>query len=247
MKALLRLVACLLVAGVALELFFVARIAAMAVIDPQSTAFQRSEAWQIALHQGSRGGWRQEWVPYSQISDTLKRAVIASEDAGFVDHNGVEWEAIERARARNAKAEELAAKRAARAVARGKPVQPVRLRGGSTITQQLAKNLLLSGERTLLRKGQELVLATLLEVLLDKRRILEIYLNNVEWGEGVFGAQAAARHYFRVDASGLGTTQAAQLAVMLPAPKRFEKRPGSAYVVGRAGTVSARMGAVELP
>jgi monofunctional glycosyltransferase len=83
--------------------------------------------------------------------------------------------------------------------------------------------------------------------LLTKQRILEIYLNNVEWGEGVFGAEAAARHYFRVGASGLGVTQAAQLAVMLPAPKRFEKRPGSPYVVGRAATVAARMGAVELP
>ena len=112
MKAVLRLIACLVVAGVALELFFVARIAAMAVINPESTAFQRSEAFQIALHQGSNGGWRHEWVPYAQINDTLKRAVIASEDAGFVDHNGVEWEAIERARQRNAKAEELAAKRA---------------------------------------------------------------------------------------------------------------------------------------
>jgi monofunctional biosynthetic peptidoglycan transglycosylase len=123
----------------------------------------------------------------------------------------------------------------------------VKILGGSTITQQLAKNLLLSGERSLLRKGQELVLTMALEHTLGKQRILEIYLNNVEWGEGVFGAEAAARHYFHVDANALGVAQAAQLAVMLPAPKRFEKRPGSAYVVGRAGTVSARMGAVELP
>jgi monofunctional biosynthetic peptidoglycan transglycosylase len=119
--------------------------------------------------------------------------------------------------------------------------------GGSTITQQLAKNLFLDGERSLLRKGQEFAITFMLEACLSKQRILEIYLNNVEWGEGVFGAQAAARHYFHVDANALGTLQAAQLAVMLPAPKRFEKRPGSAYVVGRAGTVSARMGAVDLP
>jgi len=119
--------------------------------------------------------------------------------------------------------------------------------GGSTITQQLAKNLFLSGERTVLRKGQEFLLTFMLEALLSKQRILEIYLNNVEWGEGVFGAQAAARHYFRVDAAQLGAYQAARLAVMLPAPKRFEKRPGSAYVSGRAGTIVARMGAVELP
>jgi monofunctional biosynthetic peptidoglycan transglycosylase len=247
MKAVLRLIACLVVAALALELFFVARIAAMAVVNPESTAFQRSEAWQIAVHQGRRGGWRQQWVPYAQISDTLKRAVIASEDAGFVDHNGVEWEAIERARQRNAKAEEFAAKRAARALARGKPVQPARLRGGSTITQQLAKNLLLSGERTMLRKGQELVLATLLEVFLDKQRILEIYLNSVEWGEGLFGAEAASQYYFRKPASRLGANEAAHLAVMLPSPKFFERRPGSPYLSGRASTVIARMPAAELP
>ena len=247
MKAVLRLIACLAVAGVALQLFFVVRIAAMAVIDPQSTAFQRSEAFQIAVHEGRGGGWRQEWVPYAQINDTLKRAVIASEDSGFVDHNGVEWEAIERARQRNAKAEELAARRAARATARGKPVRPVQLRGGSTITQQLAKNLLLSGERTLLRKGQELALAMALEVLLDKRRILEIYLNNVEWGEGVFGAEAASQYYFRKPASRLSAAEAARLAVMLPSPKFFERRIGSSYLSGRASTIVARMPSAELP
>src|SRR5690606_30192666 len=120
MRALLRWAGCLVVAGVALQLFFVARIAAMALVDPQSTAFQRSEAWQIAIEKGRDAGWRQEWVPYSQINDTLKRAVIATEDAGFVDHDGVEWEAIERARQRNAQAEQLAARRMARAAARGK-------------------------------------------------------------------------------------------------------------------------------
>ena len=119
--------------------------------------------------------------------------------------------------------------------------------GGSTITQQLAKNLFLSGERTVLRKAQEFVITLMLEALLPKRRILEIYLNSVEWGEGLFGAQAAARHYFRTDAQRLGAEQAARLAVMLPAPKRFEKRPGSEYVFSRSATIVARMGAVEVP
>jgi monofunctional biosynthetic peptidoglycan transglycosylase len=119
--------------------------------------------------------------------------------------------------------------------------------GGSTITQQLAKNLFLSGERTLLRKGQELVLTLLLEALLDKRRILEIYLNHVEWGEGVFGAQAAAERYFRKSAAQLSPSEAARLAVMLPRPKYFEKLPQSAYVAGRAGTILARMGDARLP
>lgn len=249
MKAILRWVLCLIFAGFVLEAFFIARIAAMAAIDPQSTAFQRSEAWQLATQGRSNGerDWKQRWVPYTQISDTLKRAVIASEDDQFIYHQGVEWEAIERARQRNAKAEQIAARRAAKMRARGKEPRPPQLRGGSTITQQLAKNLLLSGERTLLRKGQELVLATALELLLDKERILEIYLNSVEWGEGVFGAEAAAQHYFRKPASRLSAGEAARLAVMLPSPKSYERRSGSAYLAGRAATIAARMPSAELP
>ena len=214
MIAALRWLGCVLIAAFALQLFFILRIAAMAVIDPQSTAFQRSEAWQLATQGRSNGerGWRQQWVPYGRISDSLKRAVIASEDSEFIYHQGVEWEAIERARQRNAKAEEIAARRAAQMRARGKEPRPAQLRGGSTITQQLAKNLLLSGERTMLRKGQELVLATALELFLSKERILELYLNNVEWGEGIFGAEAAAQHYFKKPASRLGANEAARLA-----------------------------------
>jgi len=248
-KALLRWALCLLFAAVVLELFFIGRIAAMAVIDPQSTAFQRSEAWQLATEGRNNGNrsWKQQWVPYSQIADSLKRAVIASEDGEFVYHNGVEWEAVERARQRNARAEQIAQRRAAQMRARGKEPRPVQLRGGSTITQQLAKNLLLSGERTLLRKGQELLLAVALELLLDKERILEIYLNSVEWGEGIFGAEAAAQHYFRKPASRLGVQEASKLAVMLPSPKFFERRPQSAYLAGRAATIAARMPAAELP
>jgi monofunctional biosynthetic peptidoglycan transglycosylase len=249
MRALFRWLAFLIVAGLALQLFFIGRIAAMAVIDPQSTAFQRSEAWQIAVHgraDPSRG-WEQQWVPYDRISDSLKRAVIASEDADFIYHRGIEWEAIERARQRNAKAEEIAARRAAQARARGREPSAPKIRGGSTITQQLAKNLLLSGERTMLRKGQELILATALEMLLSKERILEIYLNNVEWGEGVFGAEAASQRYFRKPASKLSAIEAARLAVMLPSPKFFERRPGSPYLNGRAATIAARMPSAELP
>jgi monofunctional biosynthetic peptidoglycan transglycosylase len=248
-KAILRWVLCLIVAGFALQAFFIARIAVMALVDPQSTAFQRSEAWQLATAGRSNGerDWKQRWVPYAQISDSLKRAVIASEDDQFIYHQGVEWEAIERARQRNAQAERSAARRAAKMRARGREPRPPQLRGGSTITQQLAKNLLLSGERTLLRKGQELVLATALELLLDKERILEIYLNSVEWGEGVFGAEAAAQHYFRKPAARLSAGEAARLAVMLPSPKFYERRSGSAYLSGRAATIAARMPSAELP
>ncbi|RYF67988.1 MAG: monofunctional biosynthetic peptidoglycan transglycosylase, partial [Comamonadaceae bacterium] len=191
MKAVLRWLGLVVLAFVALQLFFVVRIAAMVVIDPESTSFQRSEAWTLLTTKGSVP-WRQQWMPYVNISDQLKRAVIASEDDGFVSHDGVDWNAIEKAWERNARAEAQASKSLARAPDR--PVRAPKIRGGSTITQQLAKNLLLSGERTLLRKGQEFVLTLLLEQLLSKERILEIYLNSVEWGEGVFGAEAAAQH-----------------------------------------------------
>lgn len=243
MKAVLRWIALVIVAFVGLQLFFIGRIASMAVFDPQSTTFQRSEAWRIATEK-DRLRWRQQWVPYEDISDNLKRAVIASEDGSFVNHEGVDWDALEKAWARNEKAEAAAAKRALLAPSRAKAPKIV---GGSTITQQLAKNLLLSGERTLLRKGQEIVLTFALERSLSKQRILEIYLNNVEWGEGVFGAEAAAQHYFRKPASRLTPYEAARLAVMLPQPKRFEKTPGSGYLASRASTIVARMRDAELP
>ena len=258
-----RLLALVLVSALALQLFFVARVALMNLADPQSTTFQRSEAWRI-LSERHALLWSQQWVGYARISTNLKRAVIASEDAGFSDHGGVEWDALEKAWERNLKAEarverinEQLDKRSPRpraqpaasptAAGRTRARVEAKVVGGSTITQQLAKNLFLGGERNLLRKAQEFVITFALEALLPKQRILEIYLNNVEWGEGVFGAEAAARHYFRVGANALGPSQAAQLAVMLPAPKRFEKRAGSPYVVGRAATVAARMGAVEVP
>jgi monofunctional glycosyltransferase len=234
-----RLLGLLAICLLALQLTFVLRVALMIVVDPQSTTFQRSEAWRLLVEK-QRILWSQQWVPDARIGSTLKRAVIASEDAGFAEHSGVEWEAIEKAWNRNQRVQ-------ARVAANPKAQAQAKVVGGSTISQQLAKNLLLSGERTVLRKGQELAVTLMLEGLLSKQRILEIYLNNVEWGEGVFGAQAAARHYFRTDAARLAPWQAAQLAVMLPAPKRFEKRPGSAYVTGRAATIQARMGAVELP
>jgi len=237
----------------ALQVFFVGRIVLMAVVDPGSTTFQRSEMWRLLTETG-RITWGQQWVDDERLGRHLKRAVIASEDATFAEHTGVDWDAMERAWERNQKAQERADERNERAAKRlaSNPERPVvvataKLVGGSTITQQLAKNLLLSGERTPVRKAQELVLTFALEAFLSKQRILEIYLNHVEWGEGLFGAQAAARYYFRADVAQLAPYQAARLAVMLPAPKRFEKRMGSAYLAERAATVVARMGAVELP
>jgi monofunctional glycosyltransferase len=243
--SLARLAALLLICALALQLYFAARIALMAWVDPASTTFERSEAWRL---RGGQTMWQRQWTDYDAISDHLKRAVIAAEDSGFVDHAGIEWDAIEQAWNKNLKREAQAARANAQRVAKTslRKAEP-KLIGASTITQQLAKNLFLAGERTLPRKAQEFVLTVLLETLLTKRRILEIYLNHVEWGEGVFGAEAAARRHDRIGAAQLGPAAAARLAVMLPAPKRFERHPGSAYVQGRTATIVARMGAVELP
>lgn len=253
----LRFLALLALSALALQCYFALRIALMTVIDPQSTSFQRSELQRVLLdRQPFR--WSQHWVDDTQISAHLKRAVVASEDAGFAEHSGVEWDALEKAWERNQKAEARVAKINERLESRATKSPPAspsktsprvepKVVGGSTITQQLAKNLFLSGERHLARKAQEFIITFMLEAMLSKRRILEIYLNSVEWGDGVFGAEAAAQHYFRIPASRLPPSAAARLAVMLPAPKRFEKRPDSPYVTSRAATVAARMGAVELP
>ncbi|MEB0162161.1 monofunctional biosynthetic peptidoglycan transglycosylase, partial [Glaciimonas sp. CA11.2] len=158
----------------------------------------------------------------------LKRAIIASEDANFSEHEGIDWDALEKAYARNNKKGKI-------------------MLGGSTITQQLAKNLFLSGERSYIRKGQEFVITYMLEFLMDKERIYEIYLNVVEWGSGVYGAEAAAQHYYRSSAANLGASQAARLAVMLPRPRFYDKNRGSAYLSRRTGLILRRMGSAELP
>jgi monofunctional biosynthetic peptidoglycan transglycosylase len=171
---------------------------------------------------------KQQWVPYERISDKLKRAVIAAEDARFPDHEGFDWEGMQKALEKNRK--------------KGKVVA-----GGSTITQQLAKNLFLSAEKTPWRKAQEALITLMLEAVLDKSRILELYLNLVEWGNGVFGAEAAARHYYGIPASDLNAQQAARLAVMLPNPRRFERLPGSPYLAQRSQIILGRMNSAEVP
>ena len=248
MKGVARWLALLVASIFALQLFFVVRIGLMTVVNPQSTSFERSEAWRLANEKGSVR-WRQQWVDYDNISDHLKRAVIASEDDGFLFHDGVEWDALEKAWERNARTQSmLDAREQAREQARKKPsARTPKIVGGSTITQQLAKNLFLSGERTLLRKGQEFLLTGMLEIMLSKERILEIYLNNVEWGEGIFGADAAAQAYFKKPAANLAPIEAARLAVMLPRPKYFEKLPNSPYLSSRSASIAARMGGADLP
>jgi monofunctional biosynthetic peptidoglycan transglycosylase len=234
----------LVCAAICLQVFFAMRIASMTVMAPESTSFERSQVWQVFSHQG-RLPWRQSWVDQDRISPSLKRAVLASEDSAFTQHQGIWWSSLEKAWGKNAKAKAQAERRAQRQ-GDGKPVEP-KIVGGSTITQQLAKNLFLSGERTLLRKAQEMVLTLGLEAFLSKRRILEIYLNSVEWGEGVFGAEAAAQHYFRKPASALSAWESARLAVMLPRPRYFEQHPHSPYLANRAEVIVGRMNDVVLP
>ena len=239
----------LLLCTLALQLVFIGRIALMAVLDPQSTTFQRSEAWRLLVDK-HRLAWHQDWVDDSRIAATLKRAVVASEDASFAEHHGVDWDALQKAWERNQRSASRSQRQtvnSAETKHETKRKTEAKVVGGSTISQQLAKNLLLSGERTLPRKAQEFVLTLALESLLSKRRMLEIYLNSVEWGEGVFGAEAAAQHYARVPASQLDAFTAARLAVMLPAPKRFERSPQSAYIVARANVIAARTATVVLP
>jgi monofunctional glycosyltransferase len=258
MKVLWRYVSWCVLAGLALQLFFFLRIVTMGVVAPESTAFMRSEIGRVAVKAvtGQKAWrWSQTWVEPEAISNHLRRAVIASEDGGFVNHSGVDWAAIESAWNKNQRRQAQAEKRAAAAAARQSKTpsaapartRPAKIIGGSTITQQLAKNLFLSGERNLLRKGQELVLALMIEAVLDKDRILTIYLNSVEWGHGVFGAQAASQRYFKKSATQISRVEAARLAVMLPSPKFFENRTGSAYLSNRAGTTLARMPSVQLP
>ena len=171
---------------------------------------------------------RHKWVDYQKISTHLKRAVIASEDAKFKQHEGFDWEGIEKAYEKNIK--------------KGKIVG-----GGSTISQQLAKNLFLSSGRTPWRKAEEAVITLMLEKMMTKRRILEIYLNMIEWGNGVFGAEAAAKHYFKTTAKGLSKTQAAKLAAMIPNPRFYDDHLNTRYLNRRTATIQARMRLVEVP
>ncbi|NGM85722.1 monofunctional biosynthetic peptidoglycan transglycosylase [Parapusillimonas sp. SGNA-6] len=199
--------------------------------NPGSTAFMDATLSQLRTTNPD-AGIKYQWVPYDHINNTLKRAVVASEDSRFLDHQGVEWDAIRKAWEYNQRQE-----------ARGK----TRRRGGSTITQQLAKNLFLSSSRSYLRKAQELVLAYMIEYVMTKRRILELYLNVAQWGTDVFGAEAAARHYFKVSASRLSAAQAAQLAAMLPNPAYYDEKGKTSYLRARSGTIQKRMRLVDIP
>jgi monofunctional biosynthetic peptidoglycan transglycosylase len=214
---LLRLALAAVLLLLAVQLWFAGWIAWWRWNDPAETAFMRRELAALQTR-NPKAELRHRWVPYERISVSLKRAVITAEDARFAEHEGVDWEAIEKAYKDN--------------VRRGRPA-----RGGSTITQQLAKNLFLSPERSYVRKVQELVITYMIEAFWDKRRILEVYLNVVEWGEGVFGAEAAARYYFGVSAAQLSSEQAARLAAFLPNPKRYGRVRSGPYLDSRTGAI----------
>jgi monofunctional glycosyltransferase len=168
------------------------------------------------------------WMPYARISNNLKRAILSAEDDKFIDHDGFDWEGIQKAIEKNEK--------------RGKVVA-----GGSTISQQLAKNLFLSGERSFARKGQEAIITVMMESTLDKERILEIYLNVIEWGDGVFGAEAAARYYYGVSAAQLSAPQAAKLAAMVPRPRFYDRNRNAPYLLKRTEIILGRMHQAQLP
>jgi monofunctional glycosyltransferase len=210
------------IAVIAIQLWFLSHLIYWSNFNPSSTAFMD----RYMEKPGAR--LRHSWVPYHRISEHLKRAVVAAEDAKFLDHEGFDWEAITKAMQKNEQ--------------RGKVVA-----GASTITQQLAKNLFLSGSRSWARKGQEAAITWMMERSLSKRRILELYLNVAEWGEGIFGAEAAARHHFGVPAAALTPEQAVWLAAVLPSPKRYERGRQTPYLEGRMVTISSRMSAAQIP
>lgn len=222
-----RLVLLALIALTLLQFWFFGWVWYWSAYDPDTTAFMRSRV-ETLRETDPKAKIQYQFVPYSRISIHLKRAVIAAEDSKFDEHEGFDWEGIQKAYEKNLRKGEVVA-------------------GGSTISQQLAKNLFLTGERAWWRKAQEAVITVMIEVLMDKRRILELYLNVIEWGETVFGCEAAARYHYRVSAADLTPEQSARLAAMVPSPRRYTPGRHTAYLERRTATILARMNAVRPP
>jgi len=222
-----RVLLLVLIVLAAVQFWFLVHVWYWANHNPESTAFMRARL-EILREDDPKARLRQQWVPYGRISVYLKRAVVASEDTKFAVHDGFDWDGIRYAMERNLREGEIVA-------------------GGSTITQQLAKNLFFTGERAWWRKGQEAAVAVMLETIMSKRRILEIYLNVIEWGDGVFGAEAAARHHYGASAAQLNPEQAARLAAIVPSPRRYGPSSNTAYLQRRMQIIQARMDAVQVP
>jgi monofunctional biosynthetic peptidoglycan transglycosylase len=214
-------------AVVAVQLWFFGQVLYWTYAERPTSAFmdRRLESLHEKL---PKARLRHRYVSYERISPHLKRAVVAAEDARFLDHEGFDWEAIAQAHTKNER--------------RGRIVA-----GASTISQQVAKNLFLSGERSWLRKAQEAFITWMVEHLMSKRRILELYLNYAEWGEGVFGAEAAAHYHFGVPAAALTPEQSAWLAAILPSPRRYAHGRSTPYVEGRVSTILSRATSAQIP
>lgn len=209
------------------QLWLFAHICWWIKFDPSTSAFMATRL-EVMQDANSEATLQHQWVDYEKISDHLKRALIAAEDANFVDHEGFDWEGIQKAYEKNLR--------------KGKIVA-----GGSTISQQLAKNLFLSTKRTPWRKGEEAIITVMMEKVMDKKRIFEIYLNVIEWGNGVFGAEAAARHYFHVSAAQLSAPQAAKLAAMVPNPRFYDHHREASGLLRKTGIILSRMNNSEIP
>jgi monofunctional biosynthetic peptidoglycan transglycosylase len=222
-----RIVLALFALLVLYQLWLFAHVCWWIKFNPTSSAFMENRL-EVMQDKKPDAKLMQKWVPYEKISDNLKRALIASEDAKFVDHDGFDWDGIHKAYAKNLK--------------KGKIVS-----GGSTISQQLAKNLFLSKSRTPWRKGEEVIITLMLEAVMQKQRIFEIYMNVIEWGDGVFGAEAAAQHYYGISAAQLSAEQAARLAAMVPNPRYYDKHREARGMLAKTLIILDRMPDADTP
>ena len=209
------------------QLWVLLHILLWTVVNPSDSAFMERRLEHLQ-EKDEKATLRHQWVNYNQISIHIKQAVIAAEDAKFIDHEGFDWEGIEKAYEKNKRRKKIVA-------------------GGSTISQQLAKNLFLSNQRTPWRKIEETMITLMLETILSKKRILEIYLNVIEWGNNVYGIEAASQRYFSAHAKELNSFQSAKLASMIPNPKYYERHQDSSGLIERSGIILSRMNAVQVP
>ncbi|QZA78379.1 monofunctional biosynthetic peptidoglycan transglycosylase [Deefgea tanakiae] len=209
------------------NIWMVLHIVAWRWVNPSNTAFMSVQLDRLQASNPA-AELKYDWVDYAQISPNLKRALVASEDAKFLDHEGFDWEGMQTAWEKNIKKGRIVA-------------------GGSTITQQLAKNLFLSGSKNPLRKVEEAFLTVMIELILDKRRIFEIYLNVIEWGDGVFGAQAAAQHYYKTSAKKLSVGQSAKLASMVTNPRYYDKNRSDRRLLRKTAIIQRRMPYADIP
>jgi monofunctional biosynthetic peptidoglycan transglycosylase len=209
------------------QLWILLHIILWTVINPGESAFMETRLEHLQ-EKDEKATLRHQWVNYNQISINIKQAVIAAEDAKFIDHEGFDWEGIEKAYEKNKRRKKIVA-------------------GGSTISQQLAKNLFLSNQRTPWRKAEETIITLMLETILSKQRILEIYLNVIEWGNNVYGIEAASLRYFSSHARDLNSFQSAKLASMIPNPKYYERHQDASGLIERSGIILSRMSSAQVP